>query len=58
MLNTQFRTDIATAKATHQTEIQSLKDQVAANKASIEANRKNFQANFSGAKSYLSKPIT
>lgn len=58
VLNTQFRAEIDAAKGTHQTEVQLLKDQVAANKALIEANKKNFQANFSGARSYLTQPIT
>lgn len=35
-----------------------MKDQIAANKATIEANRKNFHTNFSGARSYLVRPLT
>ena len=58
LLNQQFRAEVDAAKTTHQAEVQSLKDQVAANKIIIEANRKNFNANFSGARSYLLRPLT
>lgn len=57
VLNQQFRAEVDAAKSWHQAEVQALKDQVAANKALIAANRKNFNANFSGARSYLTKPL-
>ena len=58
LLNQQMKSEIASAKSVHQTAIQSLKDQEKANKELIEANKKNFVANFSGAKNYVIKPLT
>lgn len=57
-LNQQFKTEIQTAKTQTKTEIQTAKDEEKANKEMIEMNKKNFNANFSGAKAYLIKPLT
>jgi hypothetical protein len=57
-LRQQMHAEIDAARIIHQTEMQWFKDQVSVNKATIEANRTNFHANFSTARSYLAKPLT
>ena len=57
-LNQQFRTEMTTARTQNKTDIKTLKDQEKTNRETIEMNRKNFTANFSGARSYLTKPLT
>ncbi|MEI6426507.1 MAG: hypothetical protein WCO66_04110 [Candidatus Absconditabacteria bacterium] len=57
-LNQEFKTEMTTARTQNKAEIQTLKDQEKTNKETIEMNRKSFVANFSGARSYLTKPLT
>jgi len=54
----QMQSEIASAKADLNTQTQMLKAQVRTNNWLIEANKKNFRANFSGAKSYLTQPLS
>jgi len=54
----QLKTEIKSGKNTYKTEIQALKDQEKANKEAIEANKRNFNANFGIARQYLVKPLT
>lgn len=57
-MKAEFKTEVDTAKTTEQSDITLLKAQVAANKAAIEASKKEFKINFMWAKSYLTKPLT